>query len=157
MRWVKIMAKFFYRMQNILDIKLRLEDAAKQEYANAQAALNIEEQKLKALRERKEGYLKDYQEAISGKLDFLKIDECSNAIDVMDDMIAVQLEIVRGKSREVEKARQKLARLMQERKMHEKLKEKKFEEFLAELSASESKETDEVVSYQYNSKETMED
>lgn len=157
MRWVKIMAKFFYRMQNILDIKLRLEDAAKQEYANAQAALNIEEQKLKALRDRKEGYLKDYQAAISGKLDFLKIEECSNAIDVMDDMIAVQLEIVRAKSREVEKARQKLARLMQERKMHEKLKEKKFEEFLAELSASESKETDEVVSYQYNSKETMED
>jgi flagellar FliJ protein len=40
---------------------------------------------------------------------------------------------------------------MQERKMHEKLKEKQFDEFLVELNASENKETDEVVSYQYNS------
>ncbi len=151
------MAKFFYRMQNILDIKLQLEDVAKQEYANAQAALNAEEQKLKALRDRKRRYMLEYSEAISGKLDFLRIDECGNAIDVMDDMIAAQLEIVRMKSKELEKARQKLNELMKERKMHEKLKEKKFEEFLVELSAQEGKETDEVVSYQFNSKGQMEE
>lgn len=151
------MAKFFYPMQNILDIKLQLEDVAKQEYANAQAALNMEEQKLNALRERRRTYMLEYSEAISGKLNFLKIDECGNAIDVMDDMIATQLEIVRIKSRELEKARQKLNELMQERKMHERLKEKKFEEFLVELNAQESKETDEVVSYQFNSKGQMEE
>lgn len=151
------MAKFFYPMQNILNIKLQLEDVAKQEYANAQAALNVEEQKLNALRERRRTYMHEYSEAISGKLDFLKIDECGNAIDVMDDMIATQLEIVRIKSRELEKARQKLNELMQERKMHERLKEKKFEEFLVELNAQESKETDEVVSYQFNSKGQMEE
>ena len=76
---------------------------------------------------------------------------------VMDDMIAAQLEIVRMKSEELEKARQKLNELMKERKMHEKLKEKKFEEFLVELSAQEGKETDEVVSYQFNSKGQMEE
>lgn len=124
------MAKFFYRMQNILDIKLQLEDVAKQEYANAQAALNAEEQKLKALRDRKRRYMLEYSEAISGKLDFLRIDECGNAIDVMDDMIAAQLEIVRMKSKELEKARQKLNELMKERKMHEKLKEKNLRSFL---------------------------
>lgn len=151
------MAKFFYPMQNILDIKLQLEDVAKQEYANAQTALNIEEQKLTVLRERRRTYMLEYSEAISGKLDFLKIDACGNAIDVMDDMIATQLEIVRIKSRELEKARQKLNELMQERKMHERLKEKKFEEFLVEQSAQESKETDEVVSYRFNSKGQMEE
>ena len=124
------MAKFFYRMQNILDIKLQLEDVAKQEYANAQAALNVEEQKLKALRDRKRRYMLEYSEAISGKLDFLRIDECGNAIDVMDDMIAAQLEIVRMKSKELEKARQKLNELMKERKMHEKLRKKNLRSFL---------------------------
>ena len=34
--------------------------------------------------------------------------------------------------------------------MHEKLKEKEFEAFMVELNAAENKETDEVVSYQYN-------
>lgn len=146
------MAKFFYSMQNILDIKLQLEDVAKQEYANAQNALNVEEQKLTALRDRRKGYMLEYSEAVSGKLDFLQIDECGNAVDIMDDMIATQLEVVRIKSKELEKARQKLSELMQERKMHEKLKEKKFEEFLVELNAQENKETDEVVSYRFNSK-----
>jgi flagellar FliJ protein len=45
---------------------------------------------------------------------------------------------------------------MQERKMHEKLKENKFEEFRKEINAQEAKETDQVVSYQYNNKSTEE-
>ncbi|MCM1272233.1 MAG: flagellar export protein FliJ [Clostridium sp.] len=151
------MAKFIYRMQNILDIKLKLEDAARQEYADARNALSVEEDKLESLKKRRELYYKEYQEAIAGSLDFLKIEECNNAIDVMNDMIADQLEVVRQKSKELEKARQKLAQVMQERKMHEKLKEKKFDEFLKELSAEETKEIDQVVSYQFNSKGDTED
>ena len=38
--------------------------------------------------------------------------------------------------------------------MHEKLKENKFEEFKQEINAQEAKETDQVVSYQFNSKDT---
>lgn len=33
------MAKFIYRMQNILNIKYKLEESAKQEYAEARQAL----------------------------------------------------------------------------------------------------------------------
>lgn len=44
------MAKFIYRMQNILNIKYKLEESAKQEYAEARQALAAEEQKLDALR-----------------------------------------------------------------------------------------------------------
>lgn len=148
------MAKFIYRMQNILDIKLKLEEAAKQEYANARHALNVEEDKLAALHKRKEEYHLIYLEALKGKLDLLEISECENAMDVMDDLILAQEENVRKASKELEKARQKLNTVMQERKMHEKLKEQKFDEFVTELNAQESKETDEVASYQFNSKES---
>lgn len=44
------MAKFIYRMQNILNIKYKLEESAKQEYAEARQALVAEEQKLDALK-----------------------------------------------------------------------------------------------------------
>ncbi|MBQ8412140.1 MAG: flagellar export protein FliJ [Lachnospiraceae bacterium] len=144
------MAKFFYRMQNILDIKYKLEESAKQEYGEAQHRLNVEEDKLSGLYGRKQEYYEEYQNAILGKLDFLKIEEAANAMDIMDEMIAVQHEVVRKRSKELEIARQKLNQVMQERKMHEKLKEKQFDEFLVELNAQENKETDEVVSYQYN-------
>lgn len=144
------MAKFFYRMQNILDIKYKLEESARQEYADARRRLNEEEEKLEALKQRKQEYYLMYRAAISDSLDFLEIDECGNSMDIMDEYIATQDEQVKRRSKELEKARQKLNRLMQERKMHEKLKEKKFEEFLVELSEQENKETDEVVSYKFN-------
>ncbi len=150
------MAKFIYRMQNILDIKYKLEEAAKQELADAMVILAEEETKLEHLKQRRYGYYLDYNESIKGKLDFVQIDECGNAMDIMDEMIMAQIDVVREKSRDVEKARNKLNTLMQERKMHEKLKENKFEEFKQEINAQEAKETDQVVSYQYNNKDTEE-
>ena len=42
---------------------------------------------------------------------------------------------------------------MIERKTHEKLKEKAYNEFLEELSAQEDKEIDELVSYQFTNRE----
>ena len=50
------MAKFIYRMQNILDIKYKLEEQAKQEYMAVQARLNEEQDKLHALEARKAAY-----------------------------------------------------------------------------------------------------
>ena len=144
------MAKFFYKMQNILDIKYKLEESAKQEYAEARVTLTREEEKLAVMQNRRQGYYEEYQAAILGSLDMLRIEECGNAMDLMDEQILLQNNQVRQKSKELEKARQKLNQLMQERKMHEKLKEKEFEAFMVELNAAENKETDEVVSYQYN-------
>ncbi len=141
-------------MQNILDIKYKLEDSAKQEYAEARIRLNEEEEKLEALKIRKNEYYIQYQNAIQGNLDFLKIEELANAMDIMDEMIALQNEMVKKRNKELEKARAKLNQVMQERKMHEKLKEKQFDEFVVELNAQENKETDEVVSYQYNNSES---
>lgn len=150
------MAKFFYSMQNILNIKYKLEDAAKQEYGEARARLNVEEEKLEQLFQRREGYFKEFQDSVLGVINVTKIDESANAVDILDEMILAQQEVVRQRSKEVEKARLKLAEVMQERKMHEKLKENKFEEFKAELNYAEGKETDEVASYQYNSREREE-
>lgn len=146
------MARFIYGMQNILDIKYKLEDSARQEYADARQALYAEEEKLQVLYNRKELYYKEYQSAISGNLDFRYIEECGNAMDIMDMKIEEQNEVIKKKSKELELVRQKLNQVMQERKMHEKLKEKKFDEFKLELSLSENKETDEVVSYKFNNK-----
>lgn len=144
------MAKFFYRMQNILDIKMKLEETAKQEYAEARLRLSEEEAKLATLQDRRQLYYEAYQEAIQGKLDFLEIETCGNAMDIMDEMIADQQNMVRKRSKELEQVRQKLNQVMQERKMHEKLKEKQFDAFKMELNAQENKETDEVAGYQFN-------
>lgn len=143
------MAKFTYRMQNILDIKMKMEETAKQEYAQAVANLQKEEAVLQTLVLRRQEYYHAYQDSIQGKLDFLVIEENANAMDIMDLQIQQQEDVIRDCSKQVELARQKMAKEMQERKMHEKLKEKKFAQFLVELNETEKRETDEVAGYMF--------
>ena len=147
------MAKFIYRMQNILNIKYKLEESAKQEYAEARQALAAEEQKLDALKKRKQGYYEAYQASIQGRLDFLEIEENANSMDILDMMIEEQNAVIRQKSKELELARQEMCI-----RDSEKLKEKKFDEFKQELNATEKRETDEVAGYQFTSaKKEVED
>lgn len=147
------MAKFIYKMQNILDIKYKLEETAKQEYTEARIMLGIEEEKLEKIKLRKSDYYDEYQEALMGNLNFTRINELSNAMAIMDQMISDQNEVIKKKSKELEIVKSKLNAVMQERKMHEKLKEKKFEEFLELLNIEENKVTDEVVSYKFRKEE----
>lgn len=143
------MAKFLYRMQNILNIKYKLEDTAKQNFADALLALRTEEEKQETLVKRRDAYAAEYEQMLVGKLDFLTMEQCANAVDIMNEKIMEQDDVIRAKSKELEQARQKLNQVIQERKMHETLKEKQFEVFQKELSMQEVKEIDEVVSYQY--------
>lgn len=53
------MARFRYKMQSILDIKEKLETKAKQDFAQANQRLMEEEEKLDALKRRKEAYLEE--------------------------------------------------------------------------------------------------
>ena len=53
------MAKFIYRMQSILDIKQKLEEQAKNEFAKARLQLTLEEDKLQKLKERKDAYVEE--------------------------------------------------------------------------------------------------
>lgn len=147
------MAKFIYRMQNILDIKYKLEEQAKQEYMEVQMRLNEAVSYLEHLEKRKDSYMIRYRNLVSDKLKVLDIEECKNAISVMDDYIFEQMNVIQQIEKELSIADQKMNIAMQERKIHEKLKEHQFEEFLHELNLEESKEIDQLVSYQYNSKE----
>lgn len=146
------MAKFKYRMQSILNIKLKMEEQAKMQFAQAQAKLNEEEEKLQKLKDRKVLYETELKAKLQSKLDLRKIEELQNAVMRMDEFIAIQRREVDKAARLVEKERQKLAEVMMERKSHEKLKENAFEEFLQELNSAEGKEVDELTSYTYGQK-----
>ena len=146
------MAKFQYRMQSILNIKLKMEEQAKMQFAQAQAKLNEEEARLHALIVRKEQYEAELKETLQRKLNLLKIEEFQNAVMRMEEYIVAQQREVDKAAREVEKERKKLTEAMIERKSHEKLKENAFEQFMQELNSAEGKEVDELTSYTYGQK-----
>ena len=143
------MAKFIYRMQNILDIKLKMEDQAKASFAEANKELLNEEEKLEGLIRRREEYELEGQRLRLETLDVIKLKDNSRALQVMKDMIKAQEMVVSIARDKVELARRKLQVAMQERKTQEKLKENAFEEFKHELGSEESKEVYELVSYRF--------
>ncbi len=143
------MAKFIYRMQNILDIKNKLEIQAKNSYAAARMKLSQEEQKLDRLFEQKKTYEEAYRQQLSGNINVLQINICKNAIELSKNQIKKQLVEVKVASLNLEAAQKRLGEVMKERKIQEKLREKAYEEFLQELSDQEKKEIDELVSFRF--------
>ena len=143
------MAKFKYRMQNILDIKNQMESQAKIEYAQARMFLNEQEEKLKKLQSRKKTYENETRKLLQQSLRVSKILESQEAMKRMDDIIKEQLIEVSMAQKKVDEAEQKLTGFMIERKTHENLKEKAMEEFIKEINASESKEIDQLTSYRF--------
>ena len=143
------MARFRYAMQSILDIKLKMETQAKQEFSAANAALREEEEKLEQLFDRKAGYERQGGELREGVLKLREIEENRRAVLCMEEYIKGQRLQVRKAEEELEQARLKLTEVMMERKTHEKLKEKAFEQFMMDEKKQESKEVDELTSYTY--------
>lgn len=144
------MAKFAYRMQNILDIKIKMENQAKIAYGIASKRLQEEQEKLQAIMIQRASYERRARELVNGSLKVQEIKECRRAIDVMKSRQRTQMMNVHAAEKNLELARAELNRVMVERKTHEKLREKAFEEFRQELEQAESKEIDELVSYSYH-------
>ena len=146
------MARFRYKMQSILDVTLKLETQCKQEFADAKLALEQEIEKLTQLEHRKAEYEAQAQENRMGKLNLLEMAELKEAILRMDEYIFLQTQEVEQAENRLEAVRQRLEETIKERKVHERLKEKAFEDFLMEEKHAESKEIDELTSYTYGQK-----
>ena len=144
------MAKFIYRMQNILNIKLRLETQAKTEYAENAARLAAEEEKMHHLASRRQQYENEAKQSAMNRVNIASIKQSNESMAVMKELMTQQAFRIRIAQKNLDRARDKLNLAMQERKIYEKLREKAFEEFKQELNAQEKKEIDELVSFNYN-------
>ena len=71
----------------------------------------------------------------------------------MKTRIRAQVFEVHKAEKQLDIVRQRLNEVMIERKTYEKLREKKFDEFKAELLYEENKVVDELVSYTYHQNE----
>lgn len=151
------MAKFIYKMQNLLSIKEKLEEQAKNAYSQAMAVLNEEEERLKHLFDRKEEYELILRGEVSDHLNVREIIRCQEAVEIIKYQINLQKVRVNTARQQMEIARGKLNEAMQERKIQEKLKEHAFEEFKKELAMQEQKEIDELVSFTYGIKQKSEE
>lgn len=149
------MAKFIFKMQNILAVKYKLEDQAKSRYGMAMTKLREEEEIQRRLYQKKDGYELQLGEKVadtSAGLNIMKIRQLEDAVETMKYRISVQQIAVNRAEHQVNMSRMQLDEAMKERKTYEKLKEKAFEEFKKEIESEERKEIDELVSFKFRSK-----
>ena len=144
------MAKFVYRMQNILNIKQKLETQAKMTYSLANRKYLEQQNILQEYMVRRVGYEKRWKELMQGNLNLQEVEHARADVNAMKTIVRRQMIEVHRAEKELEDARNRLKTVMQERKVQEKLREKAFEEFKQELAEAETKEIDELVSYTYN-------
>ena len=147
------MAKFLYSMQNVLNIKERLETQAKTEFAEMNNRLSIEQDTMRRLVKRMNMYEQLAKDSPTQSIDIAEMRRCNEAIKIIKNQITQQAVRIRIAERNVDNAMKKLTEAVQDRKIHEKLKEKAFDEFKLELNAQEVKEIDETVSFNYNNKD----
>ncbi|MDD5937173.1 MAG: flagellar export protein FliJ [Clostridiales bacterium] len=149
------MKKFAYPMQNVLNLKLKMEEQEKNNYSIAKHKLSIEEDKLTSYVQRKQAYEEGLRQEMSSRLILMNVKRFEEAIETMKDMIKTQTQVVKKAQQGVDLAMQKLNFAMIERKTHEKLKEKAFEEYIKEFNEEEKKEIDELVSFQHATKKSI--
>ena len=144
------MARFNYRMQSILDLKYKTEGQAKTEFGLARRALIEEEDKLAELYARKERYFEEGRKMReSDALPVMEIMQNDSFMERMDELIEAQKLAVKRAEDFVEEKRVILTNEMQERQMQERLRERAFEQFIADEKAAEYKEIDERSSFVY--------
>jgi flagellar FliJ protein len=151
------MAKFVYRLQNVLDIKIRLETQAKTEFANAMNVVRTEEEKMVTLINKRNQCQEDIRQRSMGKVDVVQLKIGGDSVKAVEELMKQQAVKLRIAERNLEKVREKLDEAVKDRKIHEKLKENAFEEFKVELNNEEKKEIDELVSFTYNDKSEADD
>lgn len=147
------MGRFRYRMQNILNIKEKLESQAKNEFAAANLEL-LEEQDVLA-------QMLSHNRELEEESKRLRLRDSLSIKDIKDNTLSMELQKEKMKQqalrihaaeKKADQKRKEMVDLMQEKKTHELLKERAFEQFLREEKAAESKQIDELTSYTYGQK-----
>ena len=148
------MAKIVYKMQNILDIKNKLETQEKTAFAIEMQKLRTEEEKLIRIRREMSEYEDIIREQNDHSINILEWKRCNDALKYKKDEEKRQIQQIKLAEKNVDIARGRLNKVMIERKTQEVLKERAFEEFIHEINESEKKEVDELVSFTYNNSES---
>ena len=134
------MAKFVYRMENVLKLKEQIENQRQMEFIAAQNKVYEEEEKMKELVNRYRQYLNEQKEMATSKINVVKLRQLGEGIEATKDLIKAEAVQVKVAKKNMEVAQNRLAEAVKERKIQEKLKERAFESFKQELNKEEMKE-----------------
>lgn len=142
------MSRFKFRMDNILNLREKLEDKKKQEYGDAAKKLQIENQKKEKLINETMYFSQNLCEKMVERIFPEEVISYNQYINYLKIKTVEQEKMVIKAANHAEKKREELLEAVKQKKMLESLKEKQWTEFQEESNREEQKQIDEIVSFQ---------
>lgn len=145
------MANFAYKMQNILNIKEKIEEQKRNELGQAmviyQNEMDYQYELESSLKENVDAFRNGHrqQHAVS------EFQRLNNNVKYYEDTLKVQKLVAARALSVVEQKREALKVALMEKQIQEKLKERAYEVFYEEEKDKELKILDEIVSFRYSS------
>jgi len=145
------MKKFQFRLQTLLDIRISKEHAIKAELAMLIAKQNEEIAMQEEYRRKvKEHYNKLSKKMRDGTFSYSEALMCERFAYNAQKAIDLSKKRVEQMQPEIDRVRQKLIQASKERKVVERLKEKKYEEYMYQFNREMGKELDDLNQRIYN-------
>ncbi|MBU0700796.1 flagellar export protein FliJ [bacterium] len=146
------MARFDFKFQHILNIKKHKENLLQEELSQLKRSFQHEESVLWEIEDKTNECLFKIKELQAGIISIQKIMDYHNFLSGLNKDIAAQKNRLKHISTEIDDAISKLIHASQERKIFEKLRERKWDEFRLEVNKEEQEFMDEIASISYERK-----
>ncbi len=142
--------KFHYPMQNLLNIKEKMEEQKKMALGQAQAILAQEIKQLQHMCSRQESSRRTLVDTMNKKVNAKTLQSLYQALKYFEINIKEQENHVTLARNNVENKREQVKQAMIERKTQEKLKDRAYLEFVKQEAIKEQKKVDEIISFKYS-------
>lgn len=144
------MKKFSFKLQTVLNMKIQMENDAKNKLGQAIQKYENEKNTLQRFIKQSDDSMEEMRNAFKKEINIVGIRGYSTYISHLSKKIEVQQENVETANQNVNRQREKLVAILKERKALDKLHDKKYELYLREQSLEEQKLIDEITSFKYN-------
>ena len=144
------MKPFVFKLEALRKIRLRKEEEQQQQLAIAAGKYKTALEDLQMLQQRFDRLLLGSEKQKSSGTTISMLIAYETYLQNLQSRVSEQTQFVNELNAERQAALQALEEAMKERKIHEKLRENAFEEFVTEEKRSEGKEVDELTSYVYS-------
>ncbi|MBQ7669069.1 MAG: flagellar export protein FliJ [Clostridia bacterium] len=141
---------FKFKFEAILNLKVRMEDMKKAELRRISKELEDEKEKLKNLMQEREVLYEKVREKSSRGITKQELITFNNYVSVLKRKITNQKSVIFEISTRLDKVRQELVKVSQEKKMFEILKEKKYDEYMKEYYKKEQEVVDNLISFRFS-------
>jgi len=147
------MPRFKFKLQPVLEHRRKKEDILKKELAEVKKLFESEKSLLEKLRQRLFDLQSELREKQKSSFEISDITNYSNYIDRVEDEIELQIIKLTGIAEDVKKAQKRLLEASKDKKVLEKLHERKHEEFQKEIERIEQSLIDELATIRHGRKQ----